>query len=312
MELDPRRLRYLLAISRTGGVLAAADELKVTPSAVSQQLARLEHEVGRELVHRTPRGAVLTEAGRAVAEGAEEIERTLNGVQARLQHDGSGPSGTVRVGAFYSFLNAILVPELPAWRTRFPQLRFEVVESDRENLVQRLRSGRLDMVVIEFDAGERSSPLPSTMTETPLLDEPWKLVVPAGTLAAGDVVALERLSLPWLGVEASEASEHAVTRVRRALGRSGSTFHTYQETQTALTLVAAGEGVTLISALALVGANQTGVDALDVPGLGTRRVVLRGHERRRVPEAVRVARSLIHEAAVAFRFDSGSPRTRSS
>lgn len=46
MRIDPRRLRFLLAISREGGVLAAADELGVTPSAVSQQLARLEAETG--------------------------------------------------------------------------------------------------------------------------------------------------------------------------------------------------------------------------------------------------------------------------
>lgn len=302
MPVDPRRLRYLLAIARTGGVLAAADELRVTPSAVSQQLARLESEVGHALVQRTPRGVVLTEAGRTVVEGAEEIERTLNDIESRLLQNEVGPTGTVRLGSFYSFLNAILIPRLPSWRRRFPQLRFEVVESNQEVLLRRFRSGQLDVVVLEFDAGERSSPLSAHMVETPLLDEPWKLVVPAGSLTISDVVALDRLPLPWLGVESSEASTHAVGRVRRSVGQSDLTVHSYQETQTALTLVAAGEGVTLISALALVGANVTGVDALDVPGLGTRRVVLRRYERRGVPEAVRAAAGLIRKAAVTFDF----------
>ena len=56
----PRRLRVLLAVARTGGVLAAADELGITPSAVSQQLNKLEDETGHALVVRTPKGSVLT------------------------------------------------------------------------------------------------------------------------------------------------------------------------------------------------------------------------------------------------------------
>ena len=61
--LDPRRLRFLLAVARYGGVLAAADELAVTASAVSQQLAKLEQEAGRTLLQRTQTGSVLTPAG---------------------------------------------------------------------------------------------------------------------------------------------------------------------------------------------------------------------------------------------------------
>jgi DNA-binding transcriptional LysR family regulator len=246
---------------------------------------------------------VLTEAGRALAEGAEEIERTLNLMRARLLRDEAGPTGVVRVGAFYSFLNAVLIPQLPSWRERFPGLRFELVESDNEHLLRLLRTGELDAVVLEFDAGERSRAPSAQVTEVPLLDEPWKLVVPAGTLQTTDVVAIDRITLPWLGVDTSAATEHAVRRVRLATGRSGSTVHTYQETQTAIALVAAGEGVALIPSLALRGVDRTGIEALDVPGLGTRRIVLRRHDRRGVPEAVRVASSLIREAAATLDFD---------
>jgi molybdate transport repressor ModE-like protein len=77
MLIDPRRLRFLLAVARSGGVLAAADDLDVTPSAVSQQLAKLESEIGRSLVRRTPTGTVLTDAGRLLVEAAEDIERML-------------------------------------------------------------------------------------------------------------------------------------------------------------------------------------------------------------------------------------------
>jgi len=305
MQVDPRRLRFLLAIARAGGVLAAADELRVTPSAVSQQLARLEQEVGRSLVRRTSTGAVLTEAGRDLADAAEEIERTLAAARAKLLESDEDPSGTVRVGAFYSFLSALLLPALPSWRERYPRLRFEIVEDDQDDLLRRLRAGDLDLVILELDAEEPSRALPARVTEIPLLDEPWKVVVPAGTITSTESIDLARLGLPWLGVAPSAAGAQALRRVRRTAGADVPTAHLYTETRTALALVAAGEGVALIPSLALQGVTQDGVETLDAPGLGMRRIVLRRHEGRGVPHIVDVATTLIRDAASAFSFETG-------
>ncbi|MEI5674149.1 MULTISPECIES: LysR family transcriptional regulator [unclassified Nocardioides] len=304
MEIDPRRLRFLLAVARAGGVLAAADELRVTPSAVSQQLARLEREVGRSLVRRTSTGTVLTEVGRDLADTAEEIERSLEAARVRLSEDDGDPSGTVRIGGFHSFLSVILLPALPGWRERFPRLRFEVVEDEEEDLVRRLRSGDLDAVVLELDAEESSRALPARVTEVPLLDEPWKVIVPAGTITSTESVDLARLGLPWLGVAPTAAGAQALRRVRRTSGSAVPTAHVYTETQTALAFVAAGEGAAIIPSLALRGITQAGVETLDAPGLGMRRIVLRRHEGRGVPRVVDVATTLIRDAASAFSFDA--------
>src|SRR5688572_28296565 len=127
MQIDPRRLRFLLAVARSGGVLAAADELSVTPSAVSQQLAKLESETGRSLVRRTPTGTVLTDEGRLLVEAAEDIERLLLETEDRLNPDTAGPSGVVRIGGFYTFFAAVLLPAFPGWRERMPRLRVELL-----------------------------------------------------------------------------------------------------------------------------------------------------------------------------------------
>jgi molybdate transport repressor ModE-like protein len=296
VEIDPRRLRFLLAVARAGGVLAAADELGVSASAVSQQLARLELEVGRTLLDRTPRGAVLTAAGHALAETAEEIERSLEDARTRLSGEDSDPAGTAHLGAFQTFLVTSLLPRLPDWRVRFPRVHLDVVESDRDTLLRLLRSGELDLAVIELDAGEPARALPRGVRETPLLDEPWKLVVPSGTVIAGDVVDLARLSLPWLGAEASAASWQAVRRVRRSLGVRTPPVHTFANFQSAVALVAAGEGFTLLPSLALHLQALDGVDVLDVPGLGTRRIVLRQRASADA-EAVEAVATLVREAA---------------
>lgn len=303
MEIDPRRLRILLAVGRTGGVLAAADELRISPSAVSQQITKLERETGRALVRRTPRGTVLTQAGEALAEAAEEIERALNLVRTRLE-GGSELEGTVRIGGFSSFLRTVLIPQLPAWRAHYPNLRVQVIEDDLPVLMRLLRRRELDAVVVELDYSQEESVLPAGIVEEPLLDEPWKLVVPAGSLRSGESVDLRRLPLPWLGVETTAASASAVGRLGKNAEVDVPAVHRYQETLTALALVAAGEGVTVVPLLALNGVVQEGVDLLDVPGLGTRRIVLRRFDHRRVTRtpADTVAR-LLRNAVASLDFD---------
>jgi DNA-binding transcriptional LysR family regulator len=125
------------------------------------------------------------------------------------------------------------------------------------------------------------------MIEEPLLDEPWKLVVPAGALLTTENIDLGHLSLPWLGVDSSAANASVLGRLRQSTGARMETVHQYQDTLTALALVAAGEGVAIVPTLALSGVSRDGVDVLDVPGLGTRRIVLRRFDGRRVTQHAR-------------------------
>jgi molybdate transport repressor ModE-like protein len=301
MDIDPRRLRVLLAVARTGGVLAAADELGISPSAVSQQLTKLEDETWHALVVRTPRGSVLTPAGLAVAEAGEEIERALSVARARIE-GGAKVAGVVRVGGFTSFVRTVVIPRLPEWRTQYPQLQIRIVEDDFPALMRLLRQRQLDAVVVELDsttAEQRS--LSAGMTEEPLLDEPWKLVVPSGALLTTENIDLARLPLPWLGVEPTAANAAVLGRLRQSTGARMETVHQYRDTLTALALVAAGEGVAIVPTLALSGVNHDGVDVLDVPGLGTRRIVLRRFDGRRAASMpVDTVARLLRESAAAF------------
>ena len=303
IEIDPRRLRFLLAVARYGGVLAAADELGVTASAVSQQIGRLEQESGHGLLRRTPTGSVLTAAGLALAEAAEDVERALAVARTRLHQEGSGVSGTVRIGGFQSFLTTIVAPSLRDWRERHPGLRIETVEAEEDELMRGLRAGQLDGVAVELDVGSDAA-APRGTTDLPLLDEPWKLVVPAGTLLNTDVVDFGRLALPWLGVDPSAAIAQAVGRVQRSLGGESSSAHTYYSFENALALVRAGEGVTLVPSLALERLSTTDLDVLDIPGLGMRRIVLRSL-RRSSGSAFDTVAALVREASASFTWATG-------
>jgi DNA-binding transcriptional LysR family regulator len=304
VNINPGRLRFLLAVARYGGVLAAADELAVTASAVSQQIAKLERETGHTLLRRVPSGSVLTPAGLALAEAAEDVERALAVARSRLEDAAAEVSGSVRIGGFQSFLATVLAPALPDWRNRHRALRFETVEADEADLMRAMRTGALDAIVVELDAGEGYTP-PRGTTDVPLLDEPWKLVVPSGALLATDVIDLSRLGMPWVGLDPAAASAKAIRRVHRELGGDESTQHTFFSYQNALALVAAGEGITLAPALALESLPTEGVDLLDVPGLGMRRVVLRHLTRSRTTSpTLATATALIREAAAAFSYET--------
>lgn len=299
MEIDPRRLRYLVAVARYGGILAAAEHLGVSPSAVSQQVARLERETGQALIRRTVRGTHLTPAGTTLAEAGEEVERTLNLAAVRLDAAGASLSGTVRVGGFESFLRTVLVPALPRWRLQHPDLEVLVVEAERDVLMRRLRTGHLDVAIIESDAGETAT-LPPGVVEHHLLDDPWRVVAPVGALESPDLEGLARSGTPWLGVADSDASAQAIARVRRGLGVGGAVKHAYVGVQTALALVAAGEGVALAPALALTGLTPPGVVVVEVEGLGLRKVVVRHHEPRAgTPGPAVTVASLIRQEAAA-------------
>src|SRR5690606_14621207 len=126
MATDPRRLAFLLAVHRAGGVLAAADLLHVTPSAVSQQIARLEAEEGFAVLDRGPRGVTLTPAGRVLADVAERIEAELLEARQEIANLGEGVTGTVKVGAFQSAIRAVVAPLLGPLAEEHPGVTIDV------------------------------------------------------------------------------------------------------------------------------------------------------------------------------------------
>ncbi|EYT52171.1 LysR family transcriptional regulator [Leucobacter sp. UCD-THU] len=289
MRINVARLPYFLQISRSGGVLAAAEALKLTPSAVSQQLARLEAEVGVPLVERSPRGIVPTAAGRELIELAENVEREVNEAARRVGAASELPSGRVRFGAFQSFIGGLLAPALPQWRGELSGVDLLLVEGEQAELLRGLRAAELDLVAVEFDESVAPTPPGPGVREVALLDDPWVLVAPAGTQAAMGVVELENLRLPWLEVDLGAGASHAVRRVRRSLPHSSTAPHRYGNHQTALALVAAGEGVTLLPQLALREQALPGVEVHELPGLGVRRISLRFRSGRKPNPAVAAA-----------------------
>jgi len=98
LVLDVRRMLLLLEVARHGSVTGAARALSYTPSAVSQQIARLEAEAGQALLERHPRGITLTAAGEVVVARGRSIARQLDAAQQELSDLAELRAGRLRIG----------------------------------------------------------------------------------------------------------------------------------------------------------------------------------------------------------------------
>jgi molybdate transport repressor ModE-like protein len=296
MHLDPRRLAVLLNIHRSGGVLAAADAVRVTPSAISQQVARLEEETGITLLDRQPGGAVLTAAGRVLVEAAERIESELTDARRALAALQGDVTGTVVIGSFQSVIQALLVPLVEDLRDRMPGLDVVVHEIDAAEGQRGLREGAVDLLLLEADSPTgRSSPRGTH--DVAVLDEPWVVAVPASAPVPATLDDLSQVT--WLGVDPAAAAHRATARLHSGFARTPPVMHVWSDVDVAISMVAGGLGVALLPSLALLGAlRREGIQAVSMAGLGTRLVIARHRSTRAEPrrEVVTVLNEIVQAA----------------
>ncbi|MFF5231328.1 LysR family transcriptional regulator [Dactylosporangium sp. NPDC000521] len=269
MNLDPRRLAVLAAIARRGTLAGAAAALHVTPSAVSQQLAQLEHTVGRPLVDRSGRRAVLTAAGRVLAVRAEAIERELAEAERELVAMSGHAAGLVRVGAFATVIRHLLIPAMARLARDHPDVTCSITELDGPPALRELRLGGLDVTITERDA---SLGLESRrqVSVVPLGEDPYRVVVPAGwppVLSYADLA-----DRPWIAGPPTSTTGQVLDRLGRERGFTPRRVHACVDYPVVLALVAAGHGATIAPDLALRDALAAGVRVTDLPVAGARRL----------------------------------------
>ncbi|WP_374456006.1 LysR family transcriptional regulator [Nocardioides sp.] len=298
MQIDPRRLTVLLTVHRAGGVIAAAAQSHLSPSAVSQQIAKLERELGFPVLDRQPSGSVLTPVGRLLVEAAERIEAELADVRQAVAGMGGEPSGKVVIGGFRSALRGLVLPLVQELRGRLPNVDVHVLESETETGATELRNGVLDLLLAEADAPVGRTQ-PRGTRDITLLDDPWLVAVPASMPRPRTTTDLSHLD--WLAVDESAAAHGATQRLMSQLGVTTPAPHRYSDYDIALAMVDAGLGAALLPALAMSTTTSIpqGVQVVAIPGL-ERRIIIARHRLGRSgpnPVTVQVLDELIQHAA---------------
>ncbi|WP_049575467.1 LysR family transcriptional regulator [Nonomuraea sp. SBT364] len=270
MEIDPRRLRILHEVARRGGVMRAAEALFLTPSAVSQQLAQLEREVGLALIDRSQRRVSLTPAGRVLAGYAERVEDELTEARRELTRFTERLSGPVRIAAFPTVITHILVPALRELATLHPRIVPSIHEVYGRPALQELRHGAVDVLITEQDMSLPVLAQPSLAARALYIDE-YRIVVPASWSDPPRDVA-DLAAVPWVAGEPGQASGQALDRLAGLHGFEPRRVHVITEFGPALALVAAGHGVAIVPTLALLDVPVGEVRVTDIRDVGSRRI----------------------------------------
>ncbi|HET6697285.1 MAG TPA: LysR family transcriptional regulator [Gaiellaceae bacterium] len=274
--LDVRRLRVLREVALRGSIAGAAESLRFTPSAVSQQVAKLEREAGVALVERGPRSVSLTPAGWRLVEHAEAILERLAAAETELR-DLAGSTPVLRVGANTTAAVTIVPGALTRFTAVRPDVEVAVAESDPLISLARLCARELDLaIVFEYD----HVPLPHDpriAIET-LLEEPMRIVLPAGHPVARQraVRLLDLAEDTWICSTPRSSCHPFTERACRAAGFDPRIRFEFDDYAAMQSLVASGAGVAFAPDMGLTRLN---------PGVAVRPIAF--GPKRRVHAALR-------------------------
>src|SRR3984885_3279303 len=280
--LDVTRLRVLVAVARHGSVTAAARALNYAQPSVSHHLSRLEAETGALLTQRAGRGVRLTDAGRLLAERAEEILGRLDAAENDLAAHVGLRAGRVRLAAFPSALSTLVPMAAARLEAENPGVDLTLAEAEPPEALRMLRAGYVDVALVfrHYQDGATVSPPGDSDEGTRsrlLLDDPIHLVTRAAGGADGRTPrpAGEPTLPPWpdLADYAEDRSIGGCERCRGYLvwqcelaGFSPKISFTTDDFVAVQALVAAGLGITTLPGLALRAARHPGIQATPLPG----------------------------------------------
>ncbi|WP_119256526.1 LysR family transcriptional regulator [Shinella zoogloeoides] len=226
--LDPRLLRAFVAIADSGSFTAAADRLHMTQSTMSQQIARLEEAIGRELVDRAARPVRLTVTGERLLGHARRI-LSLQSEALTLVAETSGTT-SVRIGMPDDIATPEIARAFAAFTKRHKEARLDVTTGLRSDLARRYRAGELDIVVLKedtpsadawasfeepiawFTAGDAAAALPDPV---PLVTFP-----PGGLYRDAMFERLERERRRWYVAFTSASLRNVLMAIEAGLGLS--------------------------------------------------------------------------------------------
>jgi LysR family hydrogen peroxide-inducible transcriptional activator len=237
-----QQLGYLVALADEGNFRRAAQACFVSQPALSTQIKELERRLGATLIERTPRGALLTPAGRIAASQAREVLQLVDDLAAAVDGDGIELTGAVDLGVIPTLAPYILPTVVPVLTKRHPRAELRVRELRTEVLLDELASGGLDIGLIA------TSETPAGVVHRPLVPDPFLLATSAGDdLASGSgPVSLDALTArSVLLLEDGHCLRDQAQSVCDLVDASTRTIYD-TSLATLVQMVAAGQGVTLL------------------------------------------------------------------
>jgi DNA-binding transcriptional LysR family regulator len=248
--MDLGRLRALHAVATHGSVGAAATALGFTPSAISQQIAKLERETRTTLLERRGRGVALTDAACTLAATAAQVLALVEEAEVALEEQRGAAVGTLTIGAFATGARGLLPLVLVDLITHHPALDVRTVEIDPPDALDAVARGDLDMAVTH-DWINAPLAVPDSLSHTTLGQDYADVLLPlAHPLATRRFLVPEDLAdQRWICQPEGTICHDWLVKTFRAAGIEPDLAHRVGEYETQLALLAGGIGVGLLPRL---------------------------------------------------------------
>lgn len=239
MKLDTGDIEALVAVGTALSFSKAADELNISPSALSRRISKLERQFETRLLNRTTREVKLTLAGKQFIDRAHEILGNVDQLVTVIRGAGSMRSSSVTVASIPSVASSALPDAMRAFSEKHPLIRLKIKDMTTNDVLEAVQSGEADFGITSFGTFENG------LDFLAIVRAAFVLVVPR------DHVLATRQSIAW-----AELSEHKVISTWKGSGvrmvmdvelaKSGLRLNQYYEVQqmyTVLALVERGLGI---------------------------------------------------------------------
>lgn len=241
------QLRYFCAVARAGNFTRAAEHEHVAQPSLSQQIGKMEDELGAKLFDRLGRSVRLTAFGETFLPRAQAILRELGEATTEIQQMAGTEAGTVTLGSIPTIAPYFLPSRLSGFFSAHPEIRLRIVEEITPLLLTQLQEGSMDIALVAL-------PVPGTEFESrELLREPLYLAVPrAHALAREKTISLRQIeSHPFLLLKEGHCfRDTVVAACQRSRLKLNVIFETGQFS-TILGMVSAGMGISIVPQMAV-------------------------------------------------------------
>lgn len=284
--MEFRQLQYAIQIAADKNFSRAAEKLHIAQPSLSQQLSKLEKELGVLLFHRNTNSVELTHAGALFVEKAQKIVDMIGEIRQEMDDISQMRKGRLTVGSM-PITGAHMLPlVLPVFRERYPEIEIVLVEETSANLTQLTAEGRTDLSLLSLPLQEQS------LEYELLIEEEILLAVPPGHPAArlagdGGTVDLARFrDEPFIVLKKGQGLRQTAIDFCLEAGFTPRIVFESSNIETVQSLVAAGMGVAFVPAMVERGKwSVTSPAYLSVSSRPTRTLVIARRKGRYVSKA---------------------------
>ena len=255
--MEFRQLKYFVRIVELNSFSKAAQDLFIAQPALSNQISNLEKELNTQLLSRSVREVIPTEAGKTLYRHAQAIIRQIEHLKFEVENESANPRGSVSIGIPTRVSNVLASPLTAATQERYPEIKLQIVESLSGHLEELVSNGRIEMSLLFNsplkDSQKSDKPTGFSLVKTPILEEELFLQTTAALSNKKTITLAAVAKLNFVLPGKSNATRQLIDLAFAKAGINPKVVTELDSLSTIQSVVEDGLGATILSLSAFIG-----------------------------------------------------------